>query len=277
MEESPKRGLLAAYRRLLGPLVRILIRNGVTFDEFTETARKSFVEVAGTDFAVTRGEEETHQNRIAILTGLEKSKVEEIWAELASPSDSNQNFLDICVKLLHAWHTDANFTGPYGIPLELNFDSNNKGRFVELCEKHTPSIEPKVLLDELAKVGAVVETEKDWFKVLVRGYEPKPESPAGLEYLTRTVSDLVRTLDHNILEKDSKKKLIERHVYTEEGIRPEDLPRFAKFASEKANLLLYELDDWLSKLEGPDEFAEEKISTGIGIFHYVHQSNEQDK
>ena len=43
MESDLKAALLAAYARLLGPLVRILLQNGISYPEFAETAKKVFV------------------------------------------------------------------------------------------------------------------------------------------------------------------------------------------------------------------------------------------
>lgn len=275
MDQSPKRGLLAAYGRLLGPLVRILIRNGVSFEEFADTAKKSYLEVAERHYKV--GEESAGNQRLAVLTGLSLVEVEEIKSHIEASSNKDQDLLDAFVRILTAWHTDSQFTGPYGIPLELKFDeSSDDSGFSELSRRHCPEISPKLLLDELRNVGAVIETEKGWFKILTRSYTPKPSAPAGLEYLARTLADIVRTLDHNIQEPDPKKRLFERHVYTEDGIKPEDLPRFVNFANKRAQQLLDEIDNWLTQLEKPKPGAKENLSTGIGIFHYIHDDeNEQ--
>ena len=272
MDESPKRGLLAAYARLLGPLIRILIRNGVTFDEFSGIAKQTYVEVAAKDFRV--GETTSSEPRLSILTGLEETEVREINESFRSSSEEKTNTLDGIVRVLAAWHTDSNFTGPYGMPLELKFEESNTTGFSNLSKRYYPEIEPRLLLDELLSVGAVVETEKGWFKVLTRSYGPEPTAPAGLEYLARTLADIVRTLDHNILEQDPNKRLFERHVYTEDGIRPEDMPRFVKFTNTRAQQLLDEIDNWLTQLDKPDEPTSKHLSTGLGIFHYIHHGDD---
>ena len=273
MDESPKRGLLAAYGRLLGPLVRILIRNGVTFEEFAGAAKKTFVETAERQFRV--GDTEQPSHRLAILTGLTGEEVKEIVREIKESSDQDKDLLDAYVRVLTVWHTDSTYTGPYGIPLELRYDEDGDSGFSELCEACCPGIKPKLLLDELRNVGAVVETEKGWFKVLTRSYTPKASAPAGQEYLARTLADIVRTLDHNIQEPDPKKRLFERHVYTEDGIRPEDLARFERFANSRAQELLDEIDNWLTQLDKPAPNTT-TVSTGLGIFHYIHDGTEDE-
>jgi hypothetical protein len=271
MDETPKSGLLAAYVRLLGPLVRILIRNGVSFDEFTNVAKKTYVEVAGRDFQV--GKKESSQTRLEILTGLDATEVGSVLDSLKSTSDKDQNTLDGIVRVLTAWHTDSRYTGPYGMPIELKYEETDNAGFNELSQRYCPGIEPRALLNELVSVGAVLETGKGWFKVLTRSYGPKASAPAGLEYLARTLADIVSTLDHNILEPNPKNRLFERHVYTEDGIRPEDLPKFVKFTNERGQQLLDEIDNWLTQLDKPQESTEQKLSTGLGIFHYIHHGD----
>ncbi|MGI9318046.1 MAG: DUF6502 family protein, partial [bacterium] len=137
-------------------------------------------------------------------------------------------------------------------------------------------IDPKPLLKELVGIGAVVETEKDWYKALIRYYMPEPMAPQGLEFLASSVESFVTTLDHNLNELDPKNKLFERTVYTGEGISPEDLSRFAKFSSQKAQLLLEEIDNWISQLAPPKNTSERSsLTTGLGIYHFI--SGNEDK
>ena len=74
MTESSKRGLLAAYRRLLRPLIRILIRNGVVFEEFQEVARRAYVDVA-LNYTDIEGQQNDLE-KIAALTGLASEEVD---------------------------------------------------------------------------------------------------------------------------------------------------------------------------------------------------------
>ena len=272
MDESPKRGLLAAYGRLLGPLVRILIRNGVTFGEFAEVAKQTYVAVAAKDFAVTN--KEITQTRISALTGLQQGEVKRVHDLSERERNKRSSNLNRIVAVLAGWHTESEYTGPYGVPLEIELEGEKAISFSRLVAQHTDRNVPATeILDEMVREGLVRETERGWFRVLSRYYIPEGNAPAGLDHLSRTLRDLVTTLDHNLLEQDTKKKMFERHVYTEEGIRPQDLPRFEEFAKERAKLLLEEIDNWVSQLDKPDASSQEKLSTGLGVFHYVHKGN----
>ena len=104
MTDSVRLGLLAAYRKLLQPLVRILIRSGISFGESAEVLKTVFVEVAARDFDLP--DRKTSLSRIAILTGLtrkEVAKQQEILRSGALDVDSNLNRV---IRVLEGWHSD---------------------------------------------------------------------------------------------------------------------------------------------------------------------------
>ena len=65
--------LLRAARRILWPLARILLRNGITAVAFQELARKVFVDVAYEEFALTGRTQSA--SRVAVITGLSRKEV----------------------------------------------------------------------------------------------------------------------------------------------------------------------------------------------------------
>ena len=271
MDESPKRGLLAAYRRLLGPLIRILIRNGVSYGEFSHAAKEAYVEVASKDFRVKRAGLSTA--RLAILTGLSIEEADKIRSdqELAANA-SLTSTLNNVVHILAGWHTDSDFTGPYGMPLELRLQDPIERDFSELAERYCPNIDPNALLRELIRVEVVKETSEGWFKAVTRAYLPEGEVPHSLEHLTAAVESIVTTMDHNLTEAVSDKRLLERQVYADDGIQPEDLPRFRRFIKRRSQLFLEEIDNWLSQLDRPSEKQRAKaINTGVGVYHFIEE------
>ena len=72
-DDSLTLGLLSAYRKLLQPLVRILIRQGISYGELSEILKGVFVEVADRDFGLPG--RKISQSRIAIITGLTRKEV----------------------------------------------------------------------------------------------------------------------------------------------------------------------------------------------------------
>ena len=65
--------VLAGCRVLLRPVVRLLLKSGITWKEFAEVAKSVFVEVATREFGI-RGRP-TNTSRVAILTGINRHDV----------------------------------------------------------------------------------------------------------------------------------------------------------------------------------------------------------
>src|SRR5262245_6020193 len=156
MTESLSLGLLAAYRKLLQPLVRILIRHGVSYAELAEVVKNVFVEVAERDFNLSG--RRTSQSRIAILTGLSRKEVAKQKSILDDGGALNiVSNLNRVARVLEAWHMESDFTGIYGLPLDLPFEAEAGPSFAELVRRFSGDMSPRAMLDELLRVGAVQE------------------------------------------------------------------------------------------------------------------------
>lgn len=274
-EPDLKLAILAAYKRLLRPLIRILIRNGVSFGEFSEVAKDVYVEVAADDFRLP--DKNMTQGRIAILTGLTRKEVNRLVTEKGRNRREYSSNLGRVARILTGWHTDPQFTGPYGLPLEVPYDSPGDRTFVELVRRYTGDMPARAMMDELLRIGVAKEAEGGRVKVLTRTYLPKVDAPESLDRLGNAVCNFVETMDFNRTESDPEKRLLERTVEADEGIRLRDLPVFQEYARERGQLLLEEIDDWLSKLEPIDNKTQEPIiHTGVGIYHYLRGKPNKD-
>lgn len=270
MSDSVKRGLLAAYSKLMRPLVRILLRHGVTYAEFSEVVKTVFVTIAAQEFRVPG--KKMSKARIAIVTGLTRKEVQRL--SLADKDDrfSLRTNLSRIGRVLSGWHTDPDFTGPYGMPLEIRYDSDvsNDATFVRLVQQYSGDMTPRAMLDELLRVGAVVETEQNWFRVIRREYVPQTLAPDFLERVGRGIHDFIHTVEENVERKSGEPGRFERTVRPASGIRREDLPLFDAYVRERCQSLLEDIDNWLEKLEKPDQKrGDHPIHTGVGIYHFV--------
>lgn len=273
LESELKQTLLAAYKRLLKPLVRILIRNGVSFAEFGDVAKEVFVEVAERDFRLPN--KKATRARIAILTGLTNKEVNRVITRMNSSTEGLMTNLNRVTRILTGWHTDPEFTGPYGLALEVPFNAPSGRSFSELARRYTRDTPARAMLDELVRIGVVKETEKGSYRVLTRTYMPKVDAPDSLERLALTVGNFVETVDYNRVVEEPDERLFERNVVADDGIRQEDLPRFKAYLRQRAQLLLEEIDDWLSQVDKPDpDGAEPVIQTGVGIYHFVQRDSD---
>jgi len=268
MTESIKDPLLSAFKHLLRPLVRILLRQGIAFGEFADVVKLVYVEIAQTEFSLATRKQT--DSRVAILTGLTRKEVHRL--RVHGPSFGGASNLNRVARVLQGWTQDPEFVGPYGVPLEIPFHSEHGLSFSELVRKHSGDMPPRAILDELVRVKAVLETPDGYVRLLNRTYLPSPLDPAGLERLGNVVHYFVDTVDHNLRKKAQGTGRFERYALTLEGISPEDFPAFDKLVREKGQELLELLDNWLTSHEvkgGHRLPSRQSIKTGVGIFHFL--------
>ncbi len=275
MGESIKLTLLRAYQVLLGPLIRILLRQGISYAEFGEIVKAVYVEVALKDFKV-EGRKAT-RTRVAVMTGLTRKEVKRVIDEAVKDRYEPKAKYSRLGRVLVGWHTDTDFTGPYGLPLELQYETGSPSElsFAELVKRHSGDMSPRSILDELIRVGAVKETDGGWYRVLRREYITDAQGRDTFERTGIIVRNFVNTVDFNMTKSAPGKGRFERHVFPADGLRAEDMPKFDAFLRERCQTLLEELDNWLAKMPIPDaKKGDEVIHTGVGVYHYM--TNEAD-
>jgi len=265
-----RKQLLYALRGILRRVARLLIRAGVRFDEFADLARGVYVETAIRD-----GFESSKlpsRARIAAVTGLSRRQVDryidnEGGLLLADPA--LMVIAVMAVEVLHKWHSIPEYAGPYGIPLELQFDVPADRCIRSLVALVMPKADPRVVLEELLRIGAVVPSGSQYFRAVSRSFVmPDAASPQLIEHFGRTLSRLAATLDYNMNPRNSKRRL-ERRVAADRGLPIELVPEFEKFARSRAVDFLVELDNWLAPYLSEEGETAERIETGVNVFLYA--------
>jgi hypothetical protein len=275
MSENVKKPLLAACRHLLHPLVRILLRHGVSYGEFSDSVRGAYIDIAKNEL-VPPNRPQT-EARIAILTGLTKRDVVRI--QNLDGADDDGVGSNRIARVLQGWSQDPQYLGPYGLPLEVPFEGP-KMSFEDLVRKYADDVSARALLEELVRVNAAVEMADGYVRLLNRTYLPAPLDPVGLERLGNVVNYFVDTVDFNLQKKRQGAGRFERYAMTLEGLSPEAFQKFDAVVREKGQELLEVLDDWLGQHEtkgGRKLPASEAIKTGVGIFHFIEKSPSSPK
>jgi len=268
--------LLAAFRHLMVPLVRILIRNGIPFREFSEVVKGIYARVAADEASTP--ERSASMARVAIVTGLSRRELTRIFGEpdrLRKALESNANAL---ARLLQGWHSDPEFTGPYGFPRDLAFGEEGTSAltFNDLVRRYTPELPPSVMLDELLRVKAAVQQpESGLFRVVRRTYIPEEMAPELIEVFARGVRRYVETIDHNLEEKDPKARRFERWVFPDFGIREEDWGAFRAMVGDRLAGVIEDLDTRFAAFEKPDVNKGEGLTVGVGMYVYRDEADDE--
>jgi hypothetical protein len=272
MSDTYREQLVHTLRKVLKPLVRILFRAGVRFDEFIELLRGIYVEIVIADAAVAN--KQVTASRISIVSGVPKRDVDRLvatedWLKIPKPTD-----VPALVAILHRWHTDSAFLGPYGVPLEIAFSGPGGRTFLDLVSGSPIQIDPHSAFEQLLVAGVIARSGDTHVKVLSRSYVmPEPLSAEMLEHFGIAMTNLASTLHFNMTPNSPTKRL-ERSVFPGEGLPEEFAQEFDAYVRERSHAMLSEVDDWLADLaRRPLKNPTARIETGVSDFQYVAPSD----
>lgn len=264
MSDDVKSASLRAFRSVLRPVVRILLRGGVTWKEAAEACKAAFVEVATEDYGLHG--RPTSISRVAILTGLGRREVSRVRDRLVSEQPVELGRMNAATRVLTGWHLDPEFLGQSGEPLDLPFQGG-AGSFTALARRYGGDIAVVTMLHELHRVGAIEEQVDGRFRVLKRYYMPVVMDPAATLQAGSMIQDLGNSAYYNLTRpKDSESRFLGRA--TNARIRAADVPEFRAFMEEAGQDLLERADAWLSAREVPPESPRRQriVRLGLGVF-----------
>ena len=271
MGQEVKDHLRRALSLMFKPLVRLLIAQGVTHAEFSETAKEVYVEVALRDF---EDEGKVNKSRVAILTGLTRKEVKNVIDRAISSGYSEKTYSRPS-RVLTGWFSDPAFQGPYGIPLELPYEDPDKSvpSFVELVRQYSGDMAPRQMLTQLIESGAVVEVEGR-YKAVSRTFTHSKLSPALIQRLGNVGYRVFSSAAKNIDKAESTAGKFDRMVFADDGCTDEVLELFDEHIKEKGQAFLEELDVWFSSRKELNKPGEKRSDTGVYMVHYVEDQEE---
>lgn len=263
--------LLRAVRRILRPLIRIMLRNGISATTFQELARKEFVDVAHEDFGIP-GRKQT-VSRVSVLTGLSRKEVRRLQ-QLPPVDTLDQTWRNRAATVLSGWAVDPEFCDSKGDPVDLSFDQGTPN-FVDLVKKYSGDMQPRAIADELIRNGALVVVD-DKYRMQRRGYVPLDDPSAMIDMLGTDSAELIETIDHNIQSQDDK--LLQAKVLAE-NLPQEHVEEFVTYSKRLARHTLDELTHWLVERDKGEEVgvAEGRFEVGLGLYHIVREVREANE
>jgi hypothetical protein len=271
MSISPRESLARALLRLLRPLARLLLRNGVSYAEFTEYAKRAYVETALEDFAI-EGRKPT-VSRAAVVTGLTRKEVKRLSEAQTEPDGGDIKAYNRAVRVVTGWVRDADFHDRDGNPDVLGLHGGKGGGFPALVRRYSGDMPVRAVLDELVRVGVAGETGDGRVRLLKRAYVPAGDDAQQLHIFGANVADLIRTIDHNLA---GGSPLFQRTV-SYDSVPRDVLESWRKYAGEQSQRLLEEFDRRLASYEreGGEAIAHgERVRTGVGIFYFEEEVEE---
>lgn len=254
---------MRAARRILRPLVRILLRNGIPSDALTELVRKTYVDVADEEFAI-EGKRQT-LSRISVITGLNRKEVSRLRS-LPPLDRSDEVWWNRAAHVLASWLRDETFLDRKGDPLDLPFASQDSSpSFTELVRRHSGDMRPRSVADELLRMGAIEEVDGR-LRMTSRGYVPAADPERILDILGIDTAEFIETIDHN-LQAGGDHTRVQLKVLSD-NVPAKHLKEFNAYSARLSRNLLEELSRWLSQRDLGRDWSgdDERVVLGLGVY-----------
>lgn len=261
--------VLSASRQWLRPLVEVLIRCGVTWKEFADLAKRSYVEAATASFG-KRGRP-TNVSRTAVLTGLTRHEVRRQRERLQELPASWTGYVTKASLVLSKWHQDPAFCEPDGSPRALPPEGPES--FAELLRRcGAGDVRASTLLKEIRDAGALRELADGRVEALMRDYIPQSMDSNLVRLWGTVVSDVSTTYLHNLTRRPSSPRRFERAAMNAR-VSADALPAFRAFVETEGQAFLERVDAWLSahQVRADHPSARAAIRLGVGVYHIQDQ------
>ena len=273
MNEKHQKSLVAAVLKLLRPLFRILLRNGVSFNTFSDLAKWVYVDVATQEFGIEGRKQST--SRVSVITGLSRREVMRVRKLPRPDVTASTERHNRAARVIAAWRRERDYLDANGNPALLPMEGRG-ATFTELVKRFSGNVPPRAILDELIHVGAIERRRDGKIGLLTRAYIPKGSDAHKLNILGTDVQHLISTINHN-LKPETTDPIFQRKVFYDN--LPDDvLPEFRRHFTKRAQALLESADQWLAQRDRdvtPTVKGSGRNRAGFGIFFFQDSNSEE--
>jgi hypothetical protein len=183
-------------RRVLHPLVRILVRFGVSAGELKAIVDSVYAH-AGSEYLAEQGQRVTY-SKLAVITGINRAFLPAI---LANPKDEfhprSDTQLHRAARVLNGWYDDKLFQTNLGDPAVLAIDGDRHS-FRKLVELYSGGVYHQTMLSELVRVGAIRLVRGGRVRAMRRNPVIGGANLESMLTTAETAGDMLNTLEHNL-------------------------------------------------------------------------------
>jgi hypothetical protein len=263
--------LLRPVRRLLRPLIRLLIQGGVTFPALADLLRSLYVEVAAHD--LLQEPRARTDSRISLLTGVHRKEIRRWRSETHEP-EAVPPVITRTGQIIARWLRDEAYVDTEGRPLPLPRQPGPEGgpSFDSLVQSVTSDVRPRAVLDDWLNHGIVTVDGADRVVLDTAAFVPLPGSAEQLFYFGRNLHDHLSAAAANVTSTGSA-PFVERAAHYD-NLTPETVARLEEIGREAAQRLLTEFNrkalDLLEandrELENAPETPRRRFNLGLYLF-----------
>jgi hypothetical protein len=208
---TPSPAFVLALRRVLRPLVRLMLARGVTFPYLAELLKGLFVEVAEREFRI--GAKPPTDSRISLVTAVHRKDVSRLRQALDSSAETVPTVVSLGAQLVAVWLGSPRYLDDNGRPRPLPRFVSEGGElsFEGLVASVNSDIRSRVVLDEWLRLDVVHMDEQRRVCLNAEAFVPAAGFDEKAFYLGHNLHDHAAAATHNLL--GGQPAFLERSVH----------------------------------------------------------------
>lgn len=277
MAKTPKEkeAVLNVYASMVRPLMQVAFEYGISASEIAGVVRRTYIQAL--ESKLLEQNRPSTDARLAVVAGMTNSEVIALREALR---DGNPHTLkggvtlDQITRVLTTWHTHSNFSGAYGIAMDVDIvavPGSPRKTFATLVDIACPGANSEALLDELIAAGSVEIIDRTTARCLSREYLVNgPEVDAELKRISRVaqfLETIVSNFAHNLAAVGEEPMYFERTVVSDQILSHEARDKFLEETRQKGQEFVAELDTSLTRISASDQ-AESGKKYGVAVYFF---------
>lgn len=256
--------LLQAVKKLLRPLVKLLIHFQISFPQLAELLKSIYVEVAEADFG--NDLKQPTDSSISILTGIHRKDVRRLRrSEMSLEEQQNPA---VGAKIVSVWLEQPPFCANKGEPRPLFLRARQGSPSFEdlVTQVSKQDLRPKAVLNEWLQSGIVYLNEEEKICLANEAYIPEESLNEKCYFFGRNMADHIASSAHNLT--GQKPYFFDRHVFYNH-LTKESVAKLESATQQKGMTLLKELNRKAKQLQDKDcKHSDATYRFNVGIFYY---------
>jgi hypothetical protein len=198
-----KEHFATAIDRMLRPVVRHLIAQGVTHPALTQILKEIYLDVAEAEFALP--DKRQTDSRLALITGLNRKEISRLRRLRKPPKLTVAVEDNLVTHVIGRWMAGPPYAAADGAPCRLPYESDNPAvaSFARLVRDLSVDIPVRSVLDELLRAKVVTLRLPQGKVELQRETHIPEDAAAKLTVLGTDPAELFCTIMHNVEHPDA--------------------------------------------------------------------------
>ncbi len=265
---QPPAALVAALRKLLRPLVRLLLARQITYPYLINLLKSIYVEVADLEFQA--GNKRQTDSRITLLTGVHRKDVKRLRTEQEESAQTPRT-ISAGAQIIGVWLGSPEFVDDSGAPLALPLRSSVRpasGKtFDDLVEiVCRQDIRPRVILDEWLHLGIASLDADNRVTLHTGAFTPDKGFDEKAFFFGKNIHDHLSAGAHNLL--GLSPSYFDRSVYYDK-LSLESIRTLSDLARQTGMSALTTMNRAALQLQKRDETAQDRHHRmNFGVFHF---------